>query len=102
MKWSDFVIKEDLGKMLKYHAQRTENKDSPPSQYECGIIQKKGEIRHVIVNINLVDKDRIVAITDITSWKQAEDERRKLEAQLIQAQKMEAVGRASRRRCPRL
>ena len=91
-KWSDFVVKEDLERMQQYHVQRSKDVASPPSQYECRIISKKGEIRNVIVNIGLVDKIRIVSLTDITAWKQTENEREKLQAQLIQSQKMESIG----------
>ena len=50
MKWSDFVVKEDIERLQKYHAERLKNGDPPPSQYECGIINKKGETVTVIVN----------------------------------------------------
>jgi len=72
MKWSDFVVKEDLERMQKYHAQRLKNGDSPPSQYECGIINKNGEILNVIVNINITGKERIVSLTNITERKRTE------------------------------
>jgi len=92
MKWSDLVVKEDLERMQKFHAQRSKSGDSPPTQYECGIVDRNGQIVPVIVNINLVGKDRIVSLTDITARKQAEDEREKLQAQLNHAQKMESLG----------
>jgi PAS domain S-box-containing protein len=79
MKWSDFVVKEDLERMQKYHAQRLKNEEPPPSQYECGIINKNGDMRNVIVNVNLVGEDRIVSLTDITDWKQAEEALRESE-----------------------
>jgi len=91
-KWSDFVANEDLERLKTYHAQRSMNGESPPSQYECGIIHRSGEVRTVIININLVDADRIVSLTDISARKQAEEEQKKLQERLKQAQKMEAIG----------
>ena len=74
MKWSDFVVKEDLERMLKYHSQRLKKGDSSPPQYECGIIKKNAEIISVIVNIVVMGKDRIISLTDITKRKRAEEE----------------------------
>lgn len=91
-KWSDFVVNEDLERLKTYHAQRLTKGEPPPSQYECGIIHRNGEVRTVIININLVGVDRIVSLTDISARKQAEEMQKKLQKQLIQAQKMEAIG----------
>ncbi len=73
MKWSDFVIEEDLARMQKYHAQRLGKGASPPTQYECRIIDKKSDIKNVIVNISVVDEDRVVSLTDITERKHVEE-----------------------------
>ena len=79
--------------MRKYHSRRTNNENPPPpQQYECGILDKKGEMKLVIVNVSLIGKERIVSLTDITDRKRAELEREQLEAQLQQALKMEAIG----------
>ena len=92
MKWSDFVAKDDIERMVKYHDQRSKGIGSPPTQYESSLINKNGEIKTVIANISLVGKERIVSMTDITERKQTEIENEKLHAELIQAQKMEAMG----------
>ncbi len=92
MKWSDFVVPEDLARLLSYDAQRAREGASPPSHYECRITNKTGEVKTVIVNINLVGHQRIVTLTDITARKRAEKEGEKLQAQLLQAQKMESIG----------
>ena len=72
MKWSDFVVKEDLIRLQKYHSQRLKSGDPPPSQYECSLINKSGEFVNVIVNIALIGENRIVSLTNITERKQAE------------------------------
>jgi len=73
MKWSDFVLKDDLEKIEQYHSQRLNKDDPPPTHYECSIISKKGNISYVIVNISLMGTLRIVSLTDITERKKAEE-----------------------------
>jgi two-component system cell cycle sensor histidine kinase/response regulator CckA len=66
--------------------------------YEASGMYNDGECHNVIFNkATFVDANNCVAGTvgalmDITSLRKAEDERKKLEAQLYQAQKMEAIG----------
>ena len=91
-KWSDFVAKEELEKMQKYHDQRSKGTGSPPSQYEHRLINKAGEVKTVLANISLIGKQRIVSLTDITEQKLAETENEQLHKKLAQAQKMEAIG----------
>ena len=73
MKWSNFVIKEDLERLHKYHTQRLNQSEPPPSSYECSIINKRGDKIHVIVNVSLMDTLRIISLTDITERKNAEE-----------------------------
>ena len=73
MKWSDFVVEEDLERMQEFHAQRVKSGTPPPSQYECSIINNSGEIKRVIANIALSGTNRIVSLTDITDRKKAEE-----------------------------
>ena len=79
IKWQDFVVKEDLERMLKYHAQRSEKSATPPTQYECSINNKKGDRVYVTINISLNDKVRIVSLTDITDRKLMEEALRESE-----------------------
>ena len=73
MKWSDFVVKEDLERLQKYHSERKKTSASPPYHYECGINNKNGERVYVTVDIALTREYRIVSLTDITDRKQAEE-----------------------------
>jgi len=83
MKWSDFVVKEDLERMMRYHKQRSEGANSP-SEYECDVVNKKGERRTMIVNIGVMPNSqlRIVSLTDITKQKTAEKELIKMHDEL--------------------
>jgi PAS domain S-box-containing protein len=66
--------------------------------YENSILHADGTMHDVIFNkATYVDAEGntagiVGAITDVTQRKQAEEERKKLETQLLQAQKMEAIG----------
>ncbi len=85
MKWSDFVVEEDLERMQKYHEQRTKKGLPPPSQYECRINRTDGTVRNVIVNIALTGNIRIVSLVDVTDRKKAEEE-------VLRMQRLEGLG----------
>ena len=64
---------------------------------KLGCVRKSGEIRDVSVSAEVIEmagQQYALGLThDITEHKRAKAERKKLEAQLFQAQKMESVGR---------
>ena len=66
-------------------------------KYPFRVINKQGETRWVEINAVLIQWEGRPAtlnfLTDITHRKHAEEERDKLQGQLVQAQKMESVGR---------
>ncbi|MGA2228204.1 MAG: PAS domain S-box protein, partial [Syntrophobacteraceae bacterium] len=65
--------------------------------FETRFRKKSGEIRDVLVSaevIGVAGQQYILSLVyDITERKRAEEQRKKLEEQLVQAQKMESVGR---------
>lgn len=71
----------------------------PKYELEKRFIHKSGDIRWVIVSADFLHLESIQGriacgtVVDITNRKRAEDEREFLQQQLIQAQKMESVGR---------
>ena len=80
---------------VRREKRRLDQDDSP--EYEIDIVKKDGEVRRLQVWRKRVlwnGKERFQAIyRDITERKREEEERKRLQAQLIQAQKMESVGR---------
>jgi len=66
--------------------------DNVESKFRC----KSGEINPGLISariINLNGENHILTITrDISKWKKVEEDKKKLEAQLQRAQKMEAIG----------
>ncbi len=59
---------------------------------ELRITCKNGMVRTMIISTSLIGDSILVSFFDITKHKQAEEEREKLQGQLIQSQKLEAVG----------
>ena len=66
--------------------------DNIESRFRC----KNGEIKPGLISARIIDlngENHILTITrDISRWKKVEDDKKKLEAKLQRAQKMEAIG----------
>jgi PAS domain S-box-containing protein len=66
--------------------------DNIESKFRC----KNGEIKPGLISARIIDlngENHILTITrDISRWKKVEDDKKKLEAKLQRAQKMEAIG----------
>lgn len=60
--------------------------------FECPLHYMDGTVHDVIISTKLINDSIIVSFFDITSLKKAEEEREKLQTQLYQSQKLEAVG----------
>ena len=73
-KWVDFVVEEDLPRLLDLHRKRRENPDSVPNEYEFRLKDKSGEIRNIFMTVNLIPntKRSLNSLTDITSVKRLE------------------------------
>ena len=77
--WKEFVVKEDLEKMRKYHIQRREAGRNAPNEYEFRFIDRNGEIKHIYNRISIIPgtQKSIAALMDITFLKNAEEILRK-------------------------
>ncbi|MFA5419104.1 MAG: PAS domain S-box protein, partial [Bacteroidales bacterium] len=83
-KWTGFVAPENLKEMLKNHHLRRQNPELPPRKYEIELLNKKGERRNAVLNINMIPgtSQSIVSMLDITKRIQAEEELRKSKSSL--------------------
>ena len=74
MKWTDFVIPEDLEMMEKYHTARRKAGEKAPTEYEFRLIDKKGNIKNIFLKVGMIpgSKKSIASLMDITEHKQAE------------------------------
>ena len=88
MSWSEFIHKDDLEQMQANHKMRRINHTTVPGSYEFRAVNRKGKVLNLFMTAALIPETKIsvVSIIDLTESKQ-------LETQLIQARKMESVGR---------
>ena len=98
LKVQDITPPEDWKRETAYNKDFIAGKHSK-YELEKRFIHKDGEFRWVIVSVEFLHLESISApiacstIIDITDRKQAEEERESLQGQLMQAQKMESIGR---------
>ncbi len=95
MSWTDFVVKDDLEKMKKYHRARRKDKKEVPTRYEFRFVDRDGKIHNILIDVDVIPgtTKSIASLLDITDRRQAEEEQKKLQAQLLSVQKLESVGR---------
>ena len=88
LSWTMFVHPDDLERMISYHLARRMHGGSAPASYEFRFLNRAGEIKEMFISVAVIPgtRENIVSLVDLT-------ERKQLETQLLQAQKMESVGR---------
>jgi len=84
MSWTQFVVPEDLVRMVEYHKTRRVEPGNAPRKYEFRFVRKNGEIRNMINCVAIIpeSKKSIASLMDITELKQAEESLREREVQL--------------------
>jgi len=72
---TDFIVKEDLQRIKRFHSKRRKLGGTSPTEYECQLLDKNQKIKHVIIQFNVMQwHERIFAtLVDITSRKQARE-----------------------------
>ncbi len=87
MKTSDFIKGENLKKIHEYHLARRRGDKNVPSEYELQLIDRNGDIKEIFLRVGMIPETRIsiASLIDIT-------EKKRLESQLRQSQKMQAIG----------
>lgn len=98
-KFLDLVHPQDLDRVRQYNSEFLEDGGSPDryEQYEFRMMTKEGESRHVDASISMIEhlgrNAVMVNMNDITDRTRAEEEKRELEMQLQQVQKLDSIGR---------
>jgi PAS domain S-box-containing protein len=75
MRWTEFVMKEDLDRMIALHKMRLKDEKATPNQYEFRFITRTGDIRTIFLTINMIpgSKRYVASLMDITELKKMED-----------------------------
>lgn len=73
--WTEFVVKEDLERMLAQHQLRRQNHEKALTRYEFRFVTKSGDIRNISLSIDVFPgtKKSIASLQDITNWKKADE-----------------------------
>ena len=82
IKWTQFVAKEDLGRLKGFHTKRRADEENTPSEYEFHFVDKQGHTKDIFVKTALIPgtKKSISSLIDITARKKAEEALRESEA----------------------
>ncbi|HMA67550.1 MAG TPA: sigma 54-interacting transcriptional regulator, partial [Desulfosalsimonadaceae bacterium] len=74
MKWSSFIASGDRERMVHYHYLRRQFSGQAPSEYECQVVNRWGEQRHIFMKVGMLPDGRrsIASFMDITRLKQTE------------------------------
>jgi len=88
MSWTAFIHPDDLERMKTCHGTRRGDPGSAPSSYEFRFVNRKGQVGDLFMSVALIPetKHSIASLVEMTGMK-------RLESQLVQARKMESVGR---------
>jgi PAS domain S-box-containing protein len=73
--WTEFVVKEDLERMLAQHRLRRQNREKALTHYEFRFVTKSGDIRNIYLSIDIIPgtKKSVASLLDITERKLAEE-----------------------------
>jgi PAS domain S-box-containing protein len=82
--WTEFIVKEDLEKMLQYHHRRRIDPQTTPNNYEMKFVDRAGDIRDIYIAVDIIPgtQKSVLAFMDITALKRAEHEVRELNKEL--------------------
>jgi two-component system, cell cycle sensor histidine kinase and response regulator CckA len=87
------VHPEDRDRVLKFHQLLQQKREKEPKAVEFRIVRPDGSIRYVVTTYSQELEPNTLAISRLTGTTQDVTERRLSQAQLLQAQKMELIGR---------
>jgi len=73
-KWTEFVVKEDLERMLAQHKLRRQNKEKALTHYDFRFVTKSGDIRNIYLSIDVIPgtKKSVASLMDVTERKMTE------------------------------
>lgn len=82
MKWTHFIDKSDLDRMISYHFRRQADTQKVPKNYEFHFRDRWGNIKNIFLTVAIIPENQTVVVSfmDIS-------ERKKMEQDLLQSEK---------------
>lgn len=73
--WTEFILKEDLERMLEQHRLRRIDPSCAQNSYEFRAFDKNGEVKNILLRIGIIagTKKSIASLLDITELKKADE-----------------------------
>ncbi|OPY36385.1 MAG: sensory histidine kinase AtoS [Methanoregula sp. PtaU1.Bin051] len=73
--WTEFIVKEDLERMLAQHRIRRTDPEKALTSYEFRFVDRAGKLHHIHINIAMIPGTRksVASLLDITERREAED-----------------------------
>jgi PAS domain S-box-containing protein len=73
--WTEFVSKDELGKIMEYYKLCDIDPSLVPRTFETKLVDRKGNVKRFLVNISMVSEtgDCIASLIDITQFKKIEE-----------------------------
>jgi DNA-binding CsgD family transcriptional regulator len=82
--WTEYILKEDLERVIGYHRLRRIDPEASPRNYEFRYVDRKGRLRDVYATVALMPgtKKTVLSLLDITERKRAEKSLRAMAEEL--------------------
>jgi PAS domain S-box-containing protein len=82
--WTEFILKEDLDRVMGYHRLRRLDPDAAPRNYEFRYRDKSGRVRDVYATVALMpgSKKTVLSLLDLTNRKRDEEALRTMAQEL--------------------
>jgi PAS domain S-box-containing protein len=82
--WTEFILKEDLDRVMEYHRLRRLDPAAAPRNYEFRYTDRKGRVRDVYATVAMMPgtKKTVLSLLDITDRKRNEDTLRTMAEEL--------------------
>ncbi len=75
-KWTEFVVRDDLDRMVKQHRLRRSDEGEAMRAYEFRLVRKDGNIRNIYLTADIIPgtKQSVCSLMDVTELKKTQEE----------------------------